>query len=138
MSQPGDEMETKLNERAKLEQAVRVNRLLLGVLVVVLIGAAGFVGWLMGHDERSVPVSTAVAGHQAHANCQTELPPRGQALLRGIRCGHNTPMVDAHCDEGHAMKRFVLELLQQGVSDEEIKAGLLRRYGEKGLVGREW
>lgn len=132
-------METRADDRARLDQVVRVNRLLLGVLVVVLIGAAGFIGWLMGQEGRSAPAApTAVAGHQAHANCQTELPPRGQALLRGIRCGHNTPMVDAHCDEGHAMKRFVLDLLQQGVSDEEIKAALLRRYGEKELTGREW
>lgn len=120
----------------RLEQAMKTNRLLLGALIIVLIAAAAVGGWLVGRERPGVPGD----GHsgEVHPNCPTDLPPRGQALARGIRCNHGTLIVDAHCEDGHGMKRFILELIQQKASDDEIKAALLRRYGDKALAGRDW
>ncbi|MCK4658787.1 MAG: hypothetical protein KAV82_04625 [Phycisphaerae bacterium] len=107
---------------------------LLTVLVVVQFGVlAALGGWFIGRrpPARSVQEFRSV-------NCPYALPPRGVALMRGIRCLHGTPVVDAHCDDGHAMKAFVLEMFKQGLDDDEVKSALLRRYGEKALAGREW
>ncbi len=118
----------------KLKRAMRTNRILLAVVVTLLMAITAIGGWFVGRSQQGLPP----AGANAHANCPFDLPPRGQALVRGIRCSHGTMIVDAHCEDGHSMKRFILELTQQGASDDDIKAALLRRYGEKALAGREW
>ena len=111
-----------------------MNRALLAVVVVLLMATAAIGGWLVGRSQPRPPTAAV----SLHPDCPFDLPPRGQALVRGIRCSHGTMIVDAHCEDGHSMKRFILELMQQGASDDEIKAALLRRYGEKALAGREW
>lgn len=137
MSSPNNGIEPRESElaQARLQQITRTNQLLIAVLVVLLIAIAGFGGWFFGR-EHAPAAHNAAAG--VHPNCPFDLPLDKQGLVRGIRCSHGTLMVDAHCEEGHAMKRFILDLMQQKASDEEIKAALLRRYGDKVLAGREW
>lgn len=103
------------------------SRLLIAVVVLQGVALAGVVGWLVG---RGNAAGSIAAQHASHGPCPTDLPPRGVALVAGVRCSHGTPIVDAHCDDGHAMKRYILELINQGMNDGDISAALLRRYGE--------
>jgi hypothetical protein len=118
----------------RLRRAQKVNALLLAALVVVLLGVAAVGGWLLGRNGSTPHGVTANVPH----DCPFDLSGPDEALVRGIRCQHGTLVIDAHCEDGHAMKRFILDLRKEGLSDEEIKAALLRRYGDKALAGREW
>lgn len=115
------------------QQVLRTNRILMVLVAVLLVALAGLGGWVLGRG-------SAEHGSTAHPSASglNQVAPRAVALLRGIRCTHGTPIVEAQCPDGEELRRYVNELLTQGLSDDDIKVAMLRRFGESGLAGREW
>jgi len=124
------------NLRRRVEGVASTNRWLAAAVIVQFVVLAGVGGWLLGRGGASATIPSGGAG--GHARCPFELPPRGRALLAGVRCGHGSLVVDSHCEDAHAMSGFVLDLLGQGLDDEQVKAALLRRFGDAALAGRRW
>jgi hypothetical protein len=118
----------------ELARARRLNQRLWAVCVLLAILFSGVAGYLLGSRQ----AKSSLAQQMSVPAAIYPLPDAKRPLLEGIHCSHGNPVLDAQCEPAIDMRRFVITLLQQGDSDEKIKAALLRKYGEQTLAGRRW
>ena len=114
---------------SELARARLLNQRLWAVCVLL-----GVVGYLLGSRQ----AKSSLAQQMSVQAAISPLPEAKRALLEGIHCSHGNPIVDAQCESAVEVRRFILTLIQQGDSDDKIKAALLRKYGEQTLAGRRW
>lgn len=138
----GEGEDTAPSER-QFRRMRRGNRWLFGLVVVQAIAISFVAGWFLGRRQDTLnPFAQCMPGVQviqaSHVNCPWALPESKRHLVKGILCPSGNEVFDCHCDYAHSMKRFILELMRQGRTDDDIKAALLRRYGEQALSGRKW
>ena len=119
---------------SELARARLLNQRLWAVCVLLAILASGVVGYLLGSRQ----AKSSLAQQMSVQAAISPLPEAKRALLEGIHCSHGNPIVDAQCESAVEVRRFILTLIQQGDSDDKIKAALLRKYGEQTLAGRRW
>jgi cytochrome c-type biogenesis protein CcmH/NrfF len=118
----------------ELARTRRLNRRLTVVCVALGLLLTGVAGYLLGARQSS----TTLTERMSLPAAVSPLLEGKRALLEGIRCSHGNPAADAQCETAIEMRRYILTLLQQGDTDEKIKAALLRKYGEAALAGRRW
>jgi len=114
-------------------------RVLYSLAIGQAILLAGVVGWFIGRAQVQTHNTFGFGGPPV-AGMAYELPASSRHLLAGIQCPSCKQDVAAaiNCNYCYSMRAFVLGMIERGAAEEQIKAELLRKYGEEALKGRKW